>query len=199
MFQLRAQPSQIPGMEVGEGVDRHPHTIGLWFLTPALSHMHFIKLMNYEEVIKKLGVNEVSGVSHLIGSTTQHLFWLKIRSTVLISYVRKPACLSQEKVILTKAEKQNIKQKAGKQMLEDIKRNGKQANATKTAPRTDEQELESSWKRERERMVQGTAPALRTNCQGRTLLYHKHRFLRYVTCLVAYLFSPLNTGTITFC
>lgn len=47
-------------MEVGEGADRHPHTIGLWFLPPALSHMRFIKLMNYEEAIKKLGVNEVS-------------------------------------------------------------------------------------------------------------------------------------------
>lgn len=87
-------------------------------------------------------------MSHLIGSTTQHLFWLKIRSTILISHVRKPACLSQEKVILTKAENQNRKQKAGKQMLEDIKRNVTQANVIKTAPRTDEQELESSGKRE---------------------------------------------------
>lgn len=119
--------------------------------------MRFIKLMNYEEVIKKLRVNEVSGVSHLIGSTTQHLFWLKIRSTVLISHVRKPACLSQEKMILTKAERQNITQKAGKQMLEVIQRNGKQASVRKTAPRTDEQEPGVAEEREKG-MEKGTCP-----------------------------------------
>lgn len=47
-----------------------------------------MKLMNYEGVIKKPGVNEVSGGSHLIGSITQHLFWLKIQWTVLILPVR---------------------------------------------------------------------------------------------------------------
>lgn len=134
-------------------------------------------------------------MSHLIGSTTQHLFWLKIRSTVLISYVRKPACLSQEKVILIKAEKQNIKQKPGKQMLEDIKRKGKQANATKTAPRTDEQELESSRERERERengtgnstcppfklsgdnppLSQAPFPSIRHMLGGVSLLASEHR------------------------
>jgi len=73
-------------------------------------------------------------------------------------------------VILTKAGNQNRKQKAGKQMLEDIKRNSTQADVIKTAPRTDEQELESCRKRE-ERMQRRTAPAPHSNtklagCQG---------------------------------
>lgn len=121
--------------------------------------MPFTKLINYEAVIKKLGVNEVSGGSRLIGSITQHLFWLKIRSTVfiLLFSFRKPACPSGEKVILPEEEeKQNIKAKAGKQRLEGIKRNGQQANVTKTVPRTDEKELEGS--RRGERMAPKMAP-----------------------------------------
>lgn len=60
-------------------------------------------------------------------------------------------------MILTLEEKRNIKAKAGKQMLEGLKRNGQQANVTKTVPRTDEKELESS--RMRERKEPKTAPA----------------------------------------
>lgn len=56
-------PLKSPGCRQGRGgqAGRHPHCIWQCF-RPGLSHMRFIKLMNYERLIKKRGVNEVSGV-----------------------------------------------------------------------------------------------------------------------------------------
>lgn len=94
MFPGEAQSSPTPGIGAGNGAGTHAHWRAV-VSTAALSHVRFIKLMNYEEVIKKLGVNEVSGVSHLIGSITQHLFWLKIR--LFSFYMSESQCVQVKK------------------------------------------------------------------------------------------------------